>query len=108
MWVGGGAGKKAWGSLSRNSGQMAPGLKWYLRPGRATSRGPGTAMYQVTSLASLGYCPDGVPNPSPQLPSVLTQQLMWAAAIFADVRQQLLFDMDVRGKDIKGNLSLAA
>lgn len=49
-----GAGKKAWEFPSRNSGQMAPGLKWYLRSSRATSRGTGTAMYQVTSLTSHG------------------------------------------------------
>lgn len=31
---------------------MAPGLKWYLRSGSATSHGTGTAMYQVTSPTS--------------------------------------------------------
>lgn len=56
---------------------------------------------------TLEYCPGGVANPSPRLPSVLVQQLMLAVTISADVRQQSLFNMNVRGKDIKGSLSLA-
>lgn len=56
----------------------------------------------------LGYCPGRVTNFSPWFPSALVQQLMWAATISADVRQQSLSNMNVRGKDIKGSLSLAA
>lgn len=105
-------------SRQMNSGQMAPGQKWYPRSHSVASHvklhqaQAGTKLLlslpvKYTAVA-LGYCPGGVPNPSPPLPSVLVQELMWAATISADVRQQLLFNMYVRGKDIKGILSLAA